>query len=294
MVIYMNGRFLAEEQASVSIYDHGFMYGMGLFETMRTYGGVPFLWDRHLIRLQNDCERLSIAWNFDSNELLAAVQELLVRNHLEEAYLRLAVSAGNGAIGLPTEAYEEPNLIIYVKALPGSKPWEASARHLQKLALSRNTPEAGQRMKSFHYMNNILAKRELIQYPWAANAEGLFLDGKGFVAEGMVTNLFFVASDVLHTPHLDTGILPGITRKFIMDLAARLRLQVDEGFYTWRQLQEAEEVFLTNSVQGIVPVVKLWDTTGQQTDIGQGTPGRLSSMLHEQYQTAIKELQQHE
>lgn len=291
MIIYMNGQFLSEEQATVSVYDHGFMYGMGLFETMRTYNGVPFLWERHLARLRADCQQLSIAFNFDSEELLRIVRKLLSLNGLTDAYLRLSVSAGVGAIGLPGGPYEKPSLILYVKELPEEPPsLEASSRQLQQLKLRRNTPESGRRMKSFHYMNNILAKRELIQYPWASRAEGLFLDAGGYLAEGMVTNLFFVHKGAVYTPHLDTGILPGITRQFILDLATGLGWRIEEGYYTWEQLRQADEIFLTNSVQGIVPVMCLWDTDGMRTSIGNERPGVMTHELYEKYQAAIREL----
>ncbi|WP_010279316.1 aminodeoxychorismate lyase [Paenibacillus senegalensis] len=294
MIIYMNGRFLEEKQASISVYDHGFMYGMGLFETMRTYNGVPFLWERHLERLRGDCRRLSIAWTANSGELLEAVRELLFRNRLTDAYLRLSVSAGSRDIGLPELPYEEPNLILYIKKLPAeARSLEAASRHLQRLKLCRNTPESGRRMKSFHYMNNILAKRELVGYAWAAGAEGLFLDARGYVAEGMVTNLFFVHHETIYTPHLDTGILPGITRQLIMELVEQQGWRMEEGYYTWEQLQRADEIFLTNSVQGIVPVVCLWDTDGQDTRIGTGKPGKITRGLFEQYQTVVREFCQH-
>lgn len=291
MMIYMNGHYVDSEKAAVSVYDHGFLYGIGLFETVRTYGGVPFLWKEHLQRLEADCRRLLIDYSPDAMLLQEAVCELLKLNQLTEAYIRLSVSAGSGAIGLQTGPYEEPNVIIYVKPLPpASASFADSDRALQLLELSRNTPEAGIRMKSFHYMNNIMAKRELGRYSWAHNAEGLLLDNRGFLAEGMVSNLFFIKGDCGYTPDLDTGILPGVTRSYVMKLAGEFAFEIEEGHYTWEQLVEADEIFLTNSIQEIVPVSTLYDREGNKHKVGQGIPGPVTARLYQAYQQGIREI----
>jgi 4-amino-4-deoxychorismate lyase len=155
---------------------------------------------------------------------------------------------------------------------------------LQLLKLVRNTPEGAVRFKSLHYMNNILAKRELMQYPWAANAEGLFVDEKGYLAEGIVSNLFFAKEGKLYTPSLNTGILPGITRAFLIRLAADSGLVLTEGLYTWSDLLAADEVFITNSVQEIVPVTSLLDSGGQRFIVSDGITGKITSELMRLYE----------
>ncbi|GIP36363.1 aminodeoxychorismate lyase [Paenibacillus sp. J2TS4] len=287
MIIYINGQWTEHQQAVVSVYDHGFLYGMGLFETFRTYGGKPFLLEEHLARLEKDCRALDIRYSPDSSTIAAIIDSLLDKNQLSEAYIRLSVSAGIGEIGLPAEGYETPTVIVYGKPLPPRPDkWEKTARPLQRLKLSRNSPEAGWRMKSFHYMNNILAKRELKQYPWISGtgAEGLLLNEKGYLAEGMVSNLFFVADGICYTPALDTGILPGITRDFVIRLCEARSVPVCVGHFDWDHLLAAEEVFVTNSVQEIIPINALYDLGGHRRQVGSGEPGSLTRTLYEDYQ----------
>lgn len=287
MILYMNGQWIEHHQAVVSAYDHGFLYGIGLFETFRTYNGRPFLLDEHLSRLEKDCGELGIRYQPDRSGIMRIIRELLARNGLDDAYIRLSVSAGIGEIGLPSADYDSPSVIFYAKSLPPRPNWEASARPLQRLKLRRNSPEAGWRMKSFHYMNNILAKRELLQYPWLAgvHAEGLFLNSSGHLAEGMVSNLFFVSAGECFTPSLDTGILPGITRQFVIRLCESRSIPVHSGHYRWEMLLEADEVFITNSIQEIVPISVLFDEDGQCRRIGAGGPGPIAAKLHEDYQS---------
>lgn len=274
MYIWINGRVLPEEEAVVSVYDHGFMYGMGCFETFRTYGGVPFLLDEHLNRLGEGCADLGIVWQMGSTDIQRIVRELLRKNAPGDAYFRLSVSAGADALGLPADDYANPTTIVYTKALPGTiGPSEAKAKTLQLLKLPRNTPEGTVRLKSFHYMNNILGRRELREYAWSQGAEGLFLTSSGDLAEGIVSNLFFVRDGVCYTPALSTGILPGITRAFVIRMIRAMGVSVEEGAYPLEQLRQADEVFLTNSIQEIVPVTSWYDTEGNVYLIGSGEVG---------------------
>jgi 4-amino-4-deoxychorismate lyase len=263
MIVSVNGVLIDEDQAVVSVFDHGFMYGMCLFETFRTYQGIPFLLEEHLRRLSLSCAELGILYTPQPREIQYTITQLLSANQLLDGYIRLSVSAGSQPLGFPAGDYEQPNEIIYTKSLPVR---EHQAVHegkpLQLLKLHRNSPEGAVRMKSSHYMNNILGKRELQQYPWAVDAEGLFLNEAGHVAEGLVSNLFFVKRGMLCTPAVDTGILPGITRAFILDLADELDIVYEEGFYSVEWLCHAEDMFTTNSIQEIVPVRCLYDSNG--------------------------------
>ncbi|MDQ0196068.1 aminodeoxychorismate lyase [Paenibacillus wynnii] len=257
--IGMNEGVIDAKEAVVSVLDHGLLYGMGLFETFRTYEGVPFLLNRHLDRMKAGCQQLGIPFNMDHEKLLHWITRLMEKNNLKEAYIRYTVTAGEDILGLPAGDYTHPNHILYAKALPFLREQlYTHGKELQLLDLPRNTPEGSTRFKSLHYMNNILAKRELSTYPSAVNgAEGLMLTPQGVVAEGIVSNLFFVKNDVLCTPDLSTGILPGITREMVIALAVQTGLRVEEGHYSWEQLKEADEIFLTNSIQEIVPVTLL-------------------------------------
>lgn len=280
MIVGLNGQCIDDSQAVVSIYDHGFLYGIGLFETFRTYGGCAFLLDRHLDRLKRGLAELAIRFEPKAADVEALIAQLLEANGLADAYVRYTVTAGEDILGLPGSAYDQPTVVVYVKPLPAAS---GESRSLQLLRLPRNTPESGSRLKSLHYMNNVLGKRELLGYPWAAGAEGLFLDGQGFLAEGLVSNLFFVRDGVLHTPDLGTGILPGVTRQFVLELASRLGMETEEGFYRWEALREADEVFLTNSVQELVSVGTLYDVKGRQYKVGNGGAGPWTERLRGAY-----------
>jgi 4-amino-4-deoxychorismate lyase len=264
----VDGFSVEEREASISLFDHGFMYGVGFFETFRTYDGEPFLLDEHLQRLREACEEADIAHEPVAATVRTWVRQLLEENGLPDGYFRLSVSAGEGPLGLPSESYAAPRVILYCKPLPANlldSPMERrAARALQLLQLRRNSPEGSVRRKSFHYLNNVLAKKECSRYPWAvaAGAEGLLLAADGAVSEGIVSNLFFVKDGILHTPALTTGILPGITRAHVLRLAAQQALATEEGIYSFAQLTTADELFLTNSIQEIVAVDRLFATDG--------------------------------
>ncbi|QDH21312.1 aminotransferase class IV [Saccharibacillus brassicae] len=287
----LNGRIVDTAQAAVSVMDHGLMYGMGLFETFRTYGGEPFMFERHLERMLRGCDELRIRWDADPQALRAEIAALLAANGLAEGYVRLTLTAGCDELGLPSSRfYERPNRIVYVKALPTPPAaWYAEGRTLQVLHTRRNTPEGAERLKSLHYMNGILGRRELDGIPGAEGAEGLMLTREGHIAEGIVANVFFAAGGTLHTPSVDTGILPGITRAFVLELARRLGIPVREGRYGLDRLAEADEIFLTGSVQGIVPVRLLRQPDGTELAIGAGRPGPLTLRLTEEYGHYTKE-----
>lgn len=247
MYVYLNGEVIRKEEAVISPFDHGFLYGMGLFETFRVYNGHPFLLDDHLERLNHSLKLLNIEAQYSREQILTALRQLLKKNNLANGYIRLNVSAGIGEIGLQTKPYEEPNLIIF------SKPLTAMNKEKKAviLNLKRNTPEGQERLKSHHYLNNILAKREIGD---AIDSEGIFLTEEGFLAEGVVSNLFWIKGNVLFTPAIETGILNGITRQFVMKLASKQGMTIKEGFFPIESAKEAEEVFVTNSVQEIVPI----------------------------------------
>ncbi|WP_249860647.1 aminodeoxychorismate lyase [Paenibacillus konkukensis] len=286
MNIYVNGSIIAEQEAVVSVYDHGFLYGMGLFETLRTYKGRPFLLGDHQERLLAGCRQLGIDYSPRPGEWEDLIRRLLESNGLENAYIRFTVTAGEDALGLPSGDYQSPHVIVYVKELPErNEDLYRRGKPLQLLQTARNTPEGSVRFKSLHYMNNILAKRELRQNARSAGAEGLQLDARGYLAEGIVSNLFFIRAGRLFTPSLDTGILPGITRAFVLRLAAELDLPVEEGLYRWPELVQADEAFVTNSIQEIVPVTTLYDLQRTELSLSGGQAGEWTRKLMGRYRS---------
>lgn len=284
-----NGQLRRIEEAVISPFDHGFLYGIGLFETFRTYGGVPFLLERHFARLRQGCEQLGIAFRMDEDEFTRWLQQVMDANQLQEAYVRLTITAGEAELGLPTANYNAPNALLLVKPLPPlSEQLYVDGKSLVQLTTVRNTPEATVRMKSLHYMNNIIAKNELRQRSVPANAEGLMLTESGHLAEGIVSNLFFVIGDVIYTPSLQTGILPGITRQLVIELAEQSNYRVEQGLYTWSHLCAADEVWLTNSIQELVPVTSLVDVKGQTLSVGQRKIGPVTAHLLQHYRAKVK------
>ncbi|RCX14941.1 4-amino-4-deoxychorismate lyase [Fontibacillus phaseoli] len=308
--IGVNGVPTPSGEAVISVMDHGFMYGMGLFETLRTYSGEPCLLDRHLTRLNEGCGILGIPYEADAKKMQTEIGELLALNGLSEAYIRLTVSAGEGPLGLTTEKYSKPAVILYAKPLPPVNPvLYTLGKQLWLLRTRRNTPESDVRLKSLHYMNNLLARRELAVYEaretaetsnlpvaqgaspslssYSLPAEGMLLTAEGHLAEGIASNLFFIEKGKLYTPEIGTGILPGITRAVVIELAAKCRLAMEEGKYTWDRLARAEEVFVTNSVQELVPVTLLAEPDGKRIGVGDGEIGRITRQLLYFYRESV-------
>lgn len=244
MWLWHNGELRGSSEVTVPVYDHGFLYGMGLFETFRTFDGVPFLFDLHWERLEKSMEALWIDLPYTKQEIVQAIQDVVRQNEAPNVYIRLNVSAGIAPLGLYDGRYSRPNVTLLVKPLP--KTFEPTEKRLEALPFPRSQPEAAFRLKSHHYMNNILGKRALID----RDAEGLFADEDGYVVEGLVSNIFWVEQDgrVWTTP-LSTGALAGVTRHWLIDT-----FDVLERDVTFEELEQASEIWLTNSVQQIAPV----------------------------------------
>ncbi|XID91825.1 aminodeoxychorismate lyase [Paenibacillaceae bacterium WGS1546] len=286
MKFLFNGQLTDRNEAVISAFDHGFMYGMGLFETFRTYGGRPWLLNEHAERLARGAAMLGILYEPDIVRMSRAVSGLLDANGLADGYIRWSVSAGAEDIGLPSGDYAHPNEIVYAKPLAADEPRTRAGKTLRLLKLRRSTPEGAYRTKSFHYMNNIAAKRELMASGAAPGTEGLFLDGSGHVAEGMVSNVFWAKDGTLFTPSRETGLLEGITRAYVLRMAAEEGIRVEEGLYGWEALAAADEIFVTNSVQELVPVTTLEDDGGRRVSPGgRREAGRLTSLLMVRYRT---------
>lgn len=272
MYLYLNGEIVHASEAVISPFDHGYLYGLGVFETFRTYEGHPFLLKDHLKRLSHGLKELNIAADLDEEKIRNAITALLNKNGLKDAYCRFNISGGAGEIGLQTTPYEDATVILFQKELPPSLPLKEKEGVL--LQLRRNTPETGERLKSHHYLNNMAAKREIGPSP---QQEGIFLTKDGHLCEGITSNLFWVKDEELYTPAVETGLLNGITRQFILALAERMQFQVWEGLFELEGLLGADEVFFTNSVQEIIPVNRI-DSMSLP-----GRNGKYTRLLHERF-----------
>ncbi|WHY89285.1 aminodeoxychorismate lyase [Neobacillus cucumis] len=279
MFIYVNGEIVKKEEAVISPFDHGFLYGMGLFETFRVYHGHPFLLDNHITRLNEGLKVLNIEKQFTRDEVCNALRVLLDANGLINAYIRFNVSAGLGEVGLQVEPYREPNVLIFAKPLPDAG--EMAEKKANLLQLKRNTPEGLTRLKSHHYMNNLLAKREIGS---STDVEGIFLTEEGYIAEGIVSNIFWKKGNTVYTPSLATGILNGITRQFTMKAVKTLGMHLEEGLFSMEDVAAAEEIFVTNSIQEIVPISEFEGHTMP------GKSGAIVQKLHQHYRESCKTL----
>lgn len=277
MHIYANGTICPAHEASVSILDHGFLYGIGLFETLRVYDGKLFLWDDHFARLSSGLLALQIKLVWSKEELADAIRQTVEANGLRDAYVRLSVTAGPEGVGLVAGGYERPSLFVFAKPVAELEV-PPKPKRLQTLALPRQTAEGHQRFKSHNYLNNALARQELGA---RTDTEGLFLTHDGFLAEGIVSNLFWVRDGHLFTPSLDTGILDGVTRRHVLRLAEQLAIPTAEGRYRLEDLLAADEVFTTNSVQEIVPVLEVDGT------FVPAVYGKYTNELHLAYRQSV-------
>ncbi|MDZ4848208.1 MAG: branched-chain-amino-acid transaminase [Pirellulaceae bacterium] len=271
--IYINGKFFDKENATISVYDHGLLYGDGVFEGMRAYSGVVFRLTEHLDRLYESARAIQLTIPMSLSDLAAAVDATLAKNNLEEAYIRLVVTRGAGALGLDPNKTSNPQVIIIADSI-SLYPAELYEKGLPIITAStiRSHPAAlSPRIKSLNYLNNIMAKIEGLQ---AGCVEALMLNHKGEVAECTGDNIFIVKKGRLFTPPKDAGILEGITRNAVIELAKVARIPVEEVSMTRHDIFVADECFLTGSAAEVIPVVKI-----DSRIIGNGQVGPITKQL---------------
>ncbi|MEK6683387.1 MAG: aminotransferase class IV [Nitrospirota bacterium] len=282
MRIYLNHRFVAETKAVVSVFDHGFLYGDGVFETVRAYEGRLFRLDEHLTRLKESARGLNITLPRTLPAWHRLLYQTLAINHLKNALVRITVSRGTGPIGLDPALCRKPTLVIIPRAFNGCP--ETPHRKGWKVAIAsvRRTPSQAlnPRIKSMNFLNNILAK---IQAKGNHADEGLMLSLDGYLTEGSVSNLFLIKRRRLYTPAAGLGILEGITRQVVIELAKENRIPLHETRLRPSDLYKADECFLTNTSMEIMPVVK-----ADGMKIGDGKPGPITRHLHEAYRAQVR------
>lgn len=278
MLCWMNGQYMQAEELMISPFDHGFLYGVGFFETFRTYDGYVFLYDEHMTRLKRALDEYHIVLPYEAEELFAVIQKLDESAGGTDGYFRLNVSAGVHDIGLAPSYYGDPTVIIFRKELPIVQ--QGASKRGVWLTTPRTEPESKIRHKSHHFLNNVGGRLEL---PSLKELEGLFLTQEGYVAEGVTSNVFWVKGNCVYTPSIETGILPGTTRAFIMELAGKVGLAVEEGFYSKEAVESADEVFVTNAIQELVPLHKVGE------HVLAGSTGPIYQQLHEAYRQVIRE-----
>ena len=271
--IYISGQLYEKENAKISVYDHGLLYGDGVFEGMRSYDGKVFRLAEHLDRLWNSAKAICLEIPMSKQEMADATNSTLKVNGIKDGYIRLVVTRGSGTLGLDPNRCSRPEVIIitdYIALYPA----EFYENGLQIVTVStiRNHPAAlSPRIKSLNYLNNILAKIEGAQ---AGCVEALMMNHRGEIAECTGDNIFLVTRNELLTPPIDAGILEGITRDAVIEIAREAGLTVREIPLTKHDVYVADECFLTGSAAEVVPVVKV-----DNRKIGDGKPGPITRDL---------------
>ena len=276
----VDGAVLAPDDAKVSVYDRGFLFGDAVFEVLRTYRGVPFAFDEHFDRLRRSAERVFIDLGVERDTLLEEVRRGVAFAGNEESYVRILVTRGSGPLSLdPGTATRPLRVVLVERVVP--PPREAYANGIAAVLVHTrrsvdDTAAAG--AKVTNYLESLLAVREAKA---RGALEALIVDGRGDVVEGATSNVFLVAGGRLVTPPPDAGILVGITRAHVLEAAARAGMPVDERRLRPAEIAAADEVFVTSSIRELLSVVRVDDRP-----VGQGTPGPVARALHRAFRVA--------
>ena len=256
MMVYLNGRLLPEQKAHISIHDHGFLYGDGVYETMRVYDGCVFLLEGHLKRLQHSATGIHLKWPLSFKKMGEAIQKTIRANKLKEAVVRLTLTRGPGEYGFNPAFCKQPTLAIVARRFDPYPPsYHKEGIVVAVVSIRRNSPDTlPPHVKSTSCMNGVLAKIESLKM---GAQEGIFLTLKGALAEGTVSNIFLVFGNRLLTPLLDGHLLAGVTRDYVCRLARSLGYQVREQKVLVSDLSRADEIFLTNTTMEVLPVRKI-------------------------------------
>jgi branched-chain amino acid aminotransferase len=282
MQVYISGKFFDKENAKISVFDHGFLFGDGVFEGMRSYNGKVFRLREHMIRLWNSAKSLMIEIPMTLEEMEAATNETLKINHIKNGYVRLIVTRGIGTLGLDAHLCKNAQVVIIADhlALYPAEHYEKGLDIVTASTVRTNPSMVSPQIKSLNYLNNILAK---IEGHRSGCVEALMLNTKGEVAECTGDNIFIIANGVLHTPPPEAGILEGITRRTVLEIAADMGIPIKEAPMTRHDIFVADECFLTGSAAELIPVVKL-----DGRIIGTGKPGTITKKLLDRFHEETK------
>lgn len=281
--ICLNGEFVSKEDAKISVYDHGFLYGDGIFEGIRTYSGNVFRLKEHLIRLYDSAKSILLTIPYTMDEMSELIVETVRRNQFDSCYIRVVISRGVGNLGLDPSTCARPNVIIIAEQLAlYPKEFYQKGMDIVTVATRRSRSDVlNPQVKSLNYLNNIMVKLEA---KLAGVSEALMLNAEGYVAEGSGDNIFIVKGTKLITPPTSVGVLEGITRNAIMEVAAKLNYTVQETQFTRHDVYTADEVFLTGTAAEVIPVIKVDGRV-----IGDGRPGQHTLALLAEFQKLVVE-----
>jgi len=283
-VVSVNGRLTSAAEAVVSVFDHGFLYGEGIYETLRTYDRIPFLFGRHVDRLRESAAMLSLPVPVSDADLRQEVDRTIAGlPDAAELYVRILLTRGAGELNYSLTACPAPTLVVIVKPLvpPPASTFDAGIR-LSLVSVRRNPRAAlDPAIKSNNLLNNALAMQEALQH---GADEALMLNVEGEIAEGSQSNVFLVRDGRVETPPLAAGLLAGITREFVMGLCQDLGVECRETTLRPADLEAADEAFITGTTREVTPVVQV-----DRRTIGSGTPGPVTRRLLERFRQRIAE-----
>ena len=277
-IVYLNGSLIPRSQASISAMDYGFLYGFGLFETMRAYEGQVFRLDSHLNRLAHSAEILGFP--IEALDLKGAVMDTIHANKLSDARIRITISIGEGGIAPDPSTCNEPTVLILAGHYkPYSKQVYEKGFSAVVSSIRRNSQSPLSSLKSANYLESILARQEARA---AGVDEALCLNEKGLLAEASMSNIFLVNDGVLRTPGRESGILPGITREVVLEMASQLGISTFEQDISLDELFQTQEAFLTNSLIEIMPLNEI---DGKL--VGSGRRGPVAQRLMADYKKLV-------
>lgn len=279
--IFLGGDFVKKEDAVVSVFDHGFLYGDGVFEGIRVYSGNVFRLDAHLKRLFESAQSIMLKIPYSKEEMTQLIIDSVRKNELQSAYIRVVVSRGKGNLGLDPSSCSKPNVIIIAEELSMyPKEFYENGINIASVASRRNRPDVlSPQIKSLNYLNNILVKLEANQ---AGVQEALMLNDQGYVTEGSADNVFIVKNGVIYTPPVYLGALEGITRNAILDIARAKEIEVKETPFGRHDVYVADEVFLTGTAVEVIAVINV---DGRK--ISDGKPGKITNELLEEFRKIV-------
>ena len=282
---YVNGRYVRREEASISIYDHGFLYGDGVYEAIRAYDGIVFKLREHLDRLYESAKSIKIELPFEKHELGQMVVEVLKKNQLKSGYVRIVVTRGAGRMGVDPRNCTKATVVIMAEPrepLFGEKVKGISA----VISSLRRTPSwsLDPRIKTLNYLNNVLAKIEAIE---AGVEEAIMLNEQGYVAETSTENIFVVKNGTIATPHPSLGVLKGITRDVVVRVIKELGYPLEERPITVHELYNADEVMVTGTAAEVVPVTKI---SGRV--VGEGKVGPVFTKITARFRELVSSPQE--
>jgi branched-chain amino acid aminotransferase len=283
--VYVNGRIMPAHEAAVPVYDHGFLYGEGVYETLRTYNHVPFLYARHLRRLRSSAQRIALDVPFDDETLAGWIQQTVeAAGEMQEAYIRILLTRGVGELNYDVNATPTPSLVIIVKPLdePPARVTEQGIR-ISLVSIMRNHPSSvNPVIKSNNLLNNALAMQEANR---DGGEEGLMCNFRGELSECSQANFFMVRDGVALTPESASGLLEGITRAFVFEVGQDQGVPVRQETLYPEDLDSADEAFITSTTRELSPVVRISDRI-----VGNGKPGPITLRLLNGYRERARRL----